>query len=404
MTLPNPHNQPIDDRNDPVDESLQYPPEDQAQFAPDAPPLRADEYDRPDAYDPVWTGQGKVGPSEAVAQTDLERIEQILSSEHFRIRRKRTADFVPPPPPPVAQKRPGLRWAIGTFVLLVGTSAFIAYQASEPTRLLDGTADTRGVFDRVASRFAATPQERSDTPQASPATPSPAVKAHLVVNGASADSPDQILLGVAAEGAADGMSAVVGGLVPGTTLTSGKPWGSTGWILPAGELATAYLRPPSSFSGVMEYSVTLQRPDNSVVDRQTMRLEWAAPAVPSSPNAPVEPAALQQPAAAPPPASRTEARVLTPDEVASMLKRGEALLIEGDIASARLLLQRAAEAQDARAAFTLAASYDPIELKRLGVLGAVPDVTKARDWYERARQFGSREAPKRLELLASQFR
>jgi TPR repeat protein len=87
-----------------------------------------------------------------------------------------------------------------------------------------------------------------------------------------------------------------------------------------------------------------------------------------------------------------------------MLKRGESLLVEGDIASARLLLQRAAEAQDARAAFTLAASYDPIELKRLGVLGAVPDVTKARDWYERARQYGSREAPKRLELLASQFR
>ena len=404
MTLPNPHNQPIDDRNDPLDEPLQYPPEDQAQFAPDAPPLRADEYDRADAYDPVWTGQGKVGPSEAVAQTDLERIEQILSSEHFRIRRKRAAEFMPPPPPPVAQKRPGMRWAIGTFVLLVGTSAFIAYQASERTRLLDGTADTGGVFDRVASLFAATPQERSDTPQELPATPSPAVKAHLVVNGASADSPDQILLGVAAEGAADGMSAVVGGLVPGTTLTIGKPWGSTGWILPAGELATAYLRPPSNFSGVMEYSVTLQRPDNSVIDRQTMRLEWAAPAAPSAPSAPIEPAAMQQPAPPPPPASRTEARNLTPDEVASMLKRGETLLVEGDIASARLLLQRAAEAQDARAAFTLAASYDPIELKRLGVLGAVPDVTKARDWYERARKFGSREAPKRLELLASQFR
>ena len=404
MTLPNPHNQPIDDSNDPLDEPLQYPPEDQAQFAPDAPPLRADEYDRADAYDPVWTGQGKVGPSEAVAQTDLERIEQILSSEHFRIRRKRAAEFMPPPPPPVAQKRPGMRWAIGTFVLLVGTSAFIAYQASERTRLIDGTAEAGGVFDRVASLFAATPQERTDTPQALPATPAPAVKAHLVVNGASADSPDQILLGVAAEGAVDGMSAVVGGLVPGTTLTSGKPWGSTGWILPAGELATAYLRPPSTFSGVMEYSVTLQRPDNSVVDRQTMRLEWAAPAAPSSPNAPIEPTAMQQPAPPPPPASRTEARSLTPDEVASMLKRGETLLVEGDIASARLLLQRAAEAQDARAAFTLAASYDPIELKRLGVLGAVPDVTKARDWYERARQFGSREAPKRLELLASQFR
>ncbi|MEX2016416.1 MAG: hypothetical protein WD873_07225, partial [Candidatus Hydrogenedentales bacterium] len=225
-------------------------------------------------------------------------------------------------------------------------------------------------------------------PAPAAASPAMATKAHLVVNGASAESPDQIQLGVAAEGASDGMNAVVSGLVPGTTLTSGKAWGSTGWILPAAELGSAYLRPPSGFSGVMEYSVSLQRPDNSVIDRQTMRLEWTAPTA-------------QQPA---PTAPQTEARNLTPDEVASMLKRGETLLMEGDIASARLLLQRAADAQDARAAFTLAGSYDPIELKRLGVHGAAPDVTKARDWYERARQYGSREAPRRLELLASQFR
>src|SRR5690606_33927744 len=99
-----------------------------------------------------------------------------------------------------------------------------------------------------------------------------------------------------------------------------------------------------------------------------------------------------------------EARQMSPEEIGSMLKRGEELLMQGDIASARLLLQRAADAQDARAAFALAASFDPIELKRLGVYGATPDVTKARDWYERAKQYGSREAPRRLELLASQFR
>ena len=392
MTLPNPRHHPLDDRNDSIDEPLQYPPEEQAHFAPDAPPLRADDYDRPDDYDPVWTGQGEVGPSEAVAQTDLERIEQILSSEHFRIRRRRAPEFMPPPPSPTARKSHGLRWAAGTFILLVATSAFVAYQTTDRVPLLDSASDAGGAMSRVASFFNSSPPAQSAAPETrNPAAPAPApsaAKAHLVVNGASADSPDQIQLGVAAEGASDGMNAVVGGLVPGTTLTSGKPWGSTGWILPAAELATAYLRPPSGFSGVMEYSVALQRPDNSVIDRQTMRLEWTAPSA-------------QQPA---PPAPQTDARNLTPDEVASMLKRGETLLIEGDIASARLLLQRAADAQDARAAFTLAGTYDPIELRRLGVYGAAPDVTKARDWYEKARQYGSREAPKRLELLASQFR
>jgi hypothetical protein len=398
MTLPNQYHQPLGETNEPIDDSLQYPAPEHTHFAPDAPPLRADDDDRPEAYDPVWTGQGQVGPSDAVAQTDLERIEQILNSEHFRMRRRRAPDFVPPPPPPAPQKRAGVSWAVGTFALLVGASAFIAYQMSGRVPLLDSTADTSSAVTRVASLFASAPPANSElveeTPPAAPAAappappPAPLAKAHLVVTGASADSPDRILLGIGVENASEGMNAVIGGLAPGTTLTSGRPWGSTGWILPAAELATAYLRPPAGFTGVMEYSVALQRPDNSVIDRQTMRLEWTAPTA-------------EQPQ---PPAPQTEARNLTPDEIASMLSRGERLLMEGDIASARLLLQRAADAQDARAAFALAGSYDPIELKRLGVYGAAPDLVKARDWYEKARQYGSREAPKRLELLASQFR
>jgi TPR repeat protein len=97
-------------------------------------------------------------------------------------------------------------------------------------------------------------------------------------------------------------------------------------------------------------------------------------------------------------------RAIDQEELAAMVKRGEDLLNTGDIASARLLLRRAAEARDARAAFALGGTYDPIVLKRLGAYGSTPDVAAARDWYEKARQYGSREAPQRLELLASQYR
>jgi hypothetical protein len=38
-------------------------------------------------------------------------------------------------------------------------------------------------------------------------------------------------------------------------------------------------------------------------------------------------------------------------------------------------------------------------LKELGVYGAAPDVAMAQAWYEKAGEFGSREAPRRLELL-----
>jgi hypothetical protein len=94
-------------------------------------------------------------------------------------------------------------------------------------------------------------------------------------------------------------------------------------------------------------------------------------------------------------------RQLDPDEIASALKRATALIASGDLAAARLVLHRAADAGDARAAMMLAETYDPAILAKLGVHGVVPDLVKARSWYEKAKQFGATEATQRLELLAS---
>jgi hypothetical protein len=92
---------------------------------------------------------------------------------------------------------------------------------------------------------------------------------------------------------------------------------------------------------------------------------------------------------------------LDPNEIASSLRRGDALIASGDLAAARLVLRRAAEAGDARAAMTLAETYDPAILEKLGVHGILPDLAMARGWYEKAKKFGATEATKRLELLAS---
>jgi hypothetical protein len=94
-------------------------------------------------------------------------------------------------------------------------------------------------------------------------------------------------------------------------------------------------------------------------------------------------------------------RHLDPNEIASALRRGVALIASGDLAAARLVLRRAAEAGDGRSAMTLAETYDPAILEKLGVHGVVPDLAKARGWYEKAKQFGATEATQRLELLAS---
>jgi hypothetical protein len=50
---------------------------------------------------------------------------------------------------------------------------------------------------------------------------------------------------------------------------------------------------------------------------------------------------------------------------------------------------------------TLGGTYDPALLEKLSVHGILPDVAMARSWYEKARKFGSAEAPQRLEMLAS---
>ena len=52
----------------------------------------------------------------------------------------------------------------------------------------------------------------------------------------------------------------------------------------------------------------------------------------------------------------------------------------------------------------LAATYDPVTLERVAVYGAVADITMARSWYEKAKEFGSDEARRRLETLASRVR
>src|SRR5438034_603706 len=132
----------------------------------------------------------------------------------------------------------------------------------------------------------------------------------------------------------------------------------------------------------------------------------AIPPAAPAPVAAAPPAAA--PVAAPPPAPVPELMIpgdaihhLDPNEIAASLRRGDDLIASGDLAAARLVLRRAANAGDAQAAMTLAGTYDPVILEKLGVHGFVPDVAMARVWYEKAKKFGSAEAPQRLELLAS---
>ena len=125
---------------------------------------------------------------------------------------------------------------------------------------------------------------------------------------------------------------------------------------------------------------------------------------PAQPTQPTSAAALQQ-SAPPEPTSpqRDEHPALRLDdaEVATLIKRGKDFLDNGDLASARLLLRRAADGGSAEAAFALATTFDPIVLHRLGEIGAKPDLAKAREWYQRAVDLGSSAASQQLAKLAA---
>jgi hypothetical protein len=86
-------------------------------------------------------------------------------------------------------------------------------------------------------------------------------------------------------------------------------------------------------------------------------------------------------------------------EVARLVARAGVLLGQGDIGSARIVLERAAETGSAQASFTLAETYDPLILPKWGTYGTRGDATKARDLYAKAEAGGIKEAKERFEAL-----
>jgi hypothetical protein len=136
----------------------------------------------------------------------------------------------------------------------------------------------------------------------------------------------------------------------------------------------------------------------------------AAPEPPASVAPAVTPAAVTPAAVAPvavapapvtPPAAPIASRVrrMDPDELANLMQRAKGFLATGDLPSARLLLERAADSQEAGAALMLAQTYDPDVLGAQDIRNIVVEPAKARAWYQKAAQLGSVDAQRRLAQL-----
>ncbi len=163
-------------------------------------------------------------------------------------------------------------------------------------------------------------------------------------------------------------------------------------------------RPPAPANqtrGVRSVAAVIVTPTrDEITTAYQSALQDRAPAA-AAPVAAVRVAALPV-AAAPviaPPVADPSARKLDGDELATLFNRAKGLLAAGDIPSARLLLERAADAQEPSAALMLARTYDPEVLGAQDARNIIPDPAMARAWYQKAAQFGSADARRRLAQM-----
>jgi hypothetical protein len=354
--------------------------------------------------------------------------------------------------PPLLRKRSSIGFAIklGAAVACAAVAALALVVFLSPSQDASDVGSVLRPFQTAQPAPPSQPAQRVST---------------LMVRNHSGLVNEPLELGVSVDAPDPNATVTIKGMLPGARLTSGVPLSFTDWRVPAAEVSTAMVIPPADFVGELNLSAELHNADGAAQVTSVLRLAWKAAttvvatsvpspapaavapqAPPSQPAPPVvqqqapaaqqppvvqQPAVVQQqqaplvqqqpapqqsqpqqqqtiaalpPASAPPAAPQPRADTaheLSPNEIAGLIRHAQEMLANGDVKAARTLLLRAAEARDARAALYLAKTFDPIVSRQLSATDPGPDLNQARTWYQRAREWGSPEAQRLLDALAS---
>jgi hypothetical protein len=248
----------------------------------------------------------------------------------------------------------------------------------------------------------------------------------LTVSDGSGEMNAALPLGVEVKNSIAGATIILSGLPPGTAVSAGTADNNGQWRIAVDDLPKTRVTPPQDYVGLVNAIAELRTGNGTPIVRSPVRLAWRQPPAERRdqvvlrpappPPAPVNQASPVNQATAvtqatpvnQPTVATTEtapalaARQLDAKEVAALSRRAEELLANGDLVAARLLLQRVAETRNARAAYQLATTYDPVAMKKYGNISVAADAALALLWYQRARDWGSTDASGRLEALASQ--
>jgi hypothetical protein len=347
---------------------------------------------------PMAPGIG--GPNIGLPPQRLRPFEGDVAVKDLRRRLSLDPDLVPQPPYREGSSS-GVPW-FGRLLFVLVTAAMIAVGVTLIT-LPSETRKDAGTLARVITPLLEnapggnTPGGNASGGNASGGNAS-LQPTRLVVESHKGFANEPIPLGVSLNAGSGAEILTLVGLANGTKLSAGTPLGLTGWQMSAREVGNVMAYAPRDFVGVMDAAIDLRSPRDRLMDSQFVRLEW----MPKKESR-LTPAATPPRPDQPSPAAPT-IHLIDPEELATLMKRGEDFLKNGDIASARLILRRAANAGHAQAALALGVTFDPRFLAEQGVLGFAPDVAQARAWYERAAELGSSEAARRLERLPGRGR
>ena len=282
-------------------------------------------------------------------------------------------------PEPTDTHRRGVPTWLFRYALMFGGAAVLAY-------LIAVMPSTQGQRNTL-------PQDGGNNSTATIAIetkPDSEQSSRLIAEDQHAIANEPMPLEVSVDNAVQNASLRLAGLAAGTHLSAGSQVGESSWQLPLDRLKNVYLYAPTDFVGVMNSALDLLGPDKRLIDRREVRFEWLAKKesrpVPGSSTWPANPAPVQS---------------LNGDLASTLMRRGHDFLGTGDIAAARILFRRLADAGIADGAFAMAQTYDPRYLTEHKVVGVVGDESKARAFYQQAAQLGSAEAAHMLERTVS---
>jgi hypothetical protein len=186
------------------------------------------------------------------------------------------------------------------------------------------------------------------------------------------------------------------GLPAAAALSEGHAIGPGAWAVPLVGLASLAVIVPVGLQGRWDVVIGLVTIDGTVLTESKTALV-IAPAQLIAPGNKGETPSTN--VASLGPTSGAPVNTAERERAFGLHAKGQEQLGRGNIYSARMFFQRAAEAGLAEGALAAGGTFDPAELAKMKVIGLTPDVAAARKWYEKARELGAVEAAERLRRL-----